>query len=44
MKMLENILNNVGDTQDKAFYKKAKGAEKQYENYKGWKPGKNITL
>jgi hypothetical protein len=44
MKMLENILNNVGDTQDKAFYKKAKGDEKQYENYKGWKLGKNITL
>ncbi|MDP5199146.1 hypothetical protein [Flavobacterium sp. DG2-3] len=43
-KILENIQENVGDTNDKAFYLKARGDEKQYEKYEGWKPGKNITL
>jgi hypothetical protein len=43
-KMLENILNNVGDTNNREFFEKAKGDEKQYEEYNGWKQGKNITL
>lgn len=43
-KMLENISANVGDTDDKTFYKKAKGDDEQYKNYKGWQIGKNITL
>lgn len=43
-RMLENILSNVADTSDKAFYKKARGNEEQYKNHTEWKQGNAITL